>query len=435
MFLQKLTTLPFMINMTEPAPQTGQLVSTANTQVNRSSTVVSLELLRGLASLDVFLWHLLNSKISLIYIPGLYRALAWSKESVIIFFVLSGYVISLSQQRLHRPAAQFLKARFKRIEPIYLISLAAAILVSSLIHSPITLWQAIGHLFFLQSYEGTLVPPIAANGPLWSLGTEFEFYMAFTFILLLNKPSLLLAWWWLAIAGMLIRHMGYLSSGFDGLFLEFLGLSPCWLVGYFAAGFRCARSLTLVQAVTLFLMIPLVSNSDFGSMLKMWGSYDDLKCYFLALLIAPLIHTLAVRQLYPEAKPLKQGWLIVLITYVCVVLYALLYPAYTFPRLNWLILCEIALAPPAFYVLGHLFLPAVPVWPINSEVFRKTAVFLGGGSFALYAIHVPVLVFVEYFVSNHYLQFPFVILIVASCVLFLEYLIQPRMAFWIDRIL
>ncbi|MEI9998378.1 MAG: hypothetical protein WDO13_04040 [Verrucomicrobiota bacterium] len=32
--------------------------------------VTSLELLRGLASLDVFLWHMLNADSGVIFIPG-----------------------------------------------------------------------------------------------------------------------------------------------------------------------------------------------------------------------------------------------------------------------------------------------------------------------------------------------------------------------------
>ena len=151
--------------------------------------------MRGLASLDVFLWHLLNSDSGFPRLPGLYRMVGWSRESVIVFFVLSGYVIALSQQRLHRTALPFFKARVKRIVPLYLIALAAAIFVGWIMHTPCTSWQIIGHLLFLQSFEGSLVAPLPTNGPLWSLGTEFEFYMTLVLILALRKPSLMMVWW------------------------------------------------------------------------------------------------------------------------------------------------------------------------------------------------------------------------------------------------
>jgi peptidoglycan/LPS O-acetylase OafA/YrhL len=168
----------------QPAPRT-----------KGAGTVATLELMRGLASLDVFLWHLLNSDCGMPKIPGLYRVVGWSRESVIVFFVLSGYVIALSQQRLHRAALPFFKARVKRIEPLYLIALGAAIVTGYVVAEPCSLWQIIGHLFFLQSYEGSFVAPLPTNGPLWSLGTEFEFYGTLVLILALRKPALIYLWW------------------------------------------------------------------------------------------------------------------------------------------------------------------------------------------------------------------------------------------------
>lgn len=406
-----------------------QLKGAQQVRKKSSGTVASLEFIRGLASLDVFIWHVLNTNIRFVHIPGLYWAVGWARESVIVFFVLSGYVIALSQQRFHRGAGQFFKARVKRILPIYLISLAVALLVGAAIHAPCTLWRIVGHLLFLQSFEGSLVPALATNSALWSLGTEFEFYMLFTLVLLLRKPGLMLVWWWAAIAGMLIRHAGYFSTGAEGLLLEFLGLSPCWLLGYFAAGFGGTRSLSLLQALVLFLMIPMVSWSDFGSINMSPDGYDDIKCYFFALLIVPLIHTLAVRQLYPEAKPFRQGWLGVLIIYLCLVVYALSHAIVTLSTMFGL-----AAIPALFFLLGYLFLPTRPVWPVNTEAFRRVALFLGGGSYALYAIHTPLMCCVIYFVSNRYLQLPLLVLLLVCAVPLLEYVVQPRMASWIDRV-
>ena len=399
------------------------------TRQKNSGTIASLELIRGLASLDVFLWHVLNDNIGFVHIPGLYRAVAWARESVIVFFVLSGYVIALSQQRKHRDAPRFFKARVKRILPIYLVALAVALLVTAALHASCTPWQVVGHLLFLQSYEGHLVPPLQINGTLWSLGTEFEFYILFTLILICRKPGLLWLWWWLSIAGMLIRYFGYFGSGAQGLLLEFLGLSPCWLLGYFAAGFRDTRSFSFLQSVALFVMIPMVSWANFGAPIYGADGFDDLKCFFLALLIVPLIHALAVRQLYPGARPVRNGWGVVIITYICLAVYAL-----THPMASMTMMMIYAIAPLIIFLMVYGCSGRGMTGIFHSEAFRRTAIFMGGASYALYAIHTPLMFWVEHVISNRTLQFPFLVLLVAGSVLLLEFVLQPWAASWIDRL-
>jgi exopolysaccharide production protein ExoZ len=397
-----------------------------------TSTVATLEFMRGLASLDVFVWHLLNADSGIPIVPGMYRVLGWSRESVIVFFVLSGYVIALSQQRLHRTALPFFKARVKRIVPLYLIALAAAVFTGWVVHLPCSAWQITGHLLFLQSFEGSFVAPLPTNGPLWSLGTEFEFYMTLVLILALRKPRLMTVWWTLALAGLAIRYTGYVSSGAEGLLLEFLAVSPCWLLGYLFAGFASRHSMTLVQGITLFLMIPLVSYSDYGTVLASDGAFDDLKCLFLALLIAPLIHSLAVRQLYPQAQPIRYGWLIVLGVYALVAGWAVVHPLRGFHPLPQSFLLAL---PVVVFCVGNLILLGGPAWPSGlGAPFRRVAIFLGGGSYALYAIHTPILFLAITWVGNRHLRFVILILATAAAVVILEYVVQPLLAGLIDRV-
>jgi peptidoglycan/LPS O-acetylase OafA/YrhL len=405
----------------QPAPRT-----------KGAGTVATLELMRGLASLDVFLWHLLNSDCGMPKIPGLYRVVGWSRESVIVFFVLSGYVIALSQQRLHRAALPFFKARVKRIEPLYLIALGAAIVTGYVVAEPCSLWQIIGHLFFLQSYEGSFVAPLPTNGPLWSLGTEFEFYGTLVLILALRKPALIYLWWALALGGMAVRYTGHVSSGAEGLALEFLAISPCWLLGYLFAGFASRYSLSLISALTLFLMVPMVSYSDYGTVLGSDGAFDDLKCFLLALLIVPLIHALAVRQLFPEAKPLRHGWLIPLAVFIVVALWAKTHPLSGFHPLPMAVFIVL---PAAFFVFAHLIAVGEPQWPSGwGKPFRRVAIFLGGGSYALYVIHTPILLLTTALVGNLHLRFAVLLVATAAAVVVLEYVIQPRAAWLIDRV-
>jgi peptidoglycan/LPS O-acetylase OafA/YrhL len=417
--------------MAEPASEEAKSEIAAAPRKKGSGTIASLELLRGLASLDVFLWHLLNAPSGFPRIPGLYRVAGWSRESVIVFFVLSGYVIALSQQRLHRTAALFFKARVKRIVPIYLVALGAAVLVGYIARQPCTTWQIIGHLFFLQSYEGSFVAPLQTNGPLWSLGIEFGFYVLLTLILAVRTPALVFAWAAASIIGVFIRYSGYFGTGAEGLLLEFLGLSPCWLMGYFVAGLRAKYSLTLFQAITLFLMIPMVSYSNYGAVLPNDDTFDDLKCLFFAFLIAPLIHTLAVRQLHPAAKPLPHGGLIVLVVFLIVAAWAVTHPMHMFRPLPVVVP---VLLPVVFCAGAHLLLPKKTSWPVTTIAFRRVALFLGGSSYALYAIHTPLLYLAVAWIATPQLRFAVLLFAIAGAVVFLEYVFQPRASGLIDRL-
>lgn len=397
-------------------------------------TVAALELLRGLASLDVFFWHTINCDSGFPHIPGLYRLVAWSRESVIIFFVLSGYVIALSQQRRHRPALPFFKARVKRIEPLYLIALAVTIVVSWIAHTPCTTWQIVGHLLFLQSFEGSVVHQISAGAPLWSLGIEFQFYMTLVLILALRRPALTLVWGVLSLIAVGIRYTGYVSSGAEGLLLEFLGLSPCWLLGYFFANFRSRYSFTLVQAIALFLLVPLAAYSDFGTVIPRFEGFDNLKCLIESLLVVPLIHTLAVRQLYPGAKPMPFGGILPPVLYFALAWWVVHYRwPVPFPLPIWFLLA----VPVVFYGMAHLVLLSGPelarAFPAG-DLFRRVSIFLGGASYALYVIHWPLTVLVMAIIPVLAWRWPVLLILVSISVVVLEYVVQPRLAALVDRL-
>ena len=192
----------------------------------------------------------------------------------------------------------------------------------------------------------------------------------------------------LSLAGLAVRYTGHVSSGVEGLLLEFLAISPCWLLGYLLAGFASRCSLRLVPAITLFLMIPMVSYSNYGTVLVSAFAFDDLKCFFMALLIAPLIHTLAVRQLYPAAKPLPHGGLMVVALFLIVAGWAATHPVLGFHPLPMFVLMMI---PVVFFLVAHLILLGHTPLQVKTGAFRRVSLFLGGGSYALYVIHTPVL--------------------------------------------
>ncbi len=79
--------------------------------------LAGLEILRALAALLVFMNHLSKDVEGFPHVLLLQMIQNFATEAVIIFFVLSGAVITLSQQEKPRSIADYMKARFIRIYP------------------------------------------------------------------------------------------------------------------------------------------------------------------------------------------------------------------------------------------------------------------------------------------------------------------------------
>lgn len=95
--------------------------------------------------------------------------------AVLVFFVLSGYVIAFSEPKPLTRASipTYIKKRFIRIYPIYLVCLILALAVAGTIYSPAII---LSHLTMTQ---GVLSPTINSISPSWSLCYEILFYTVF----------------------------------------------------------------------------------------------------------------------------------------------------------------------------------------------------------------------------------------------------------------
>jgi peptidoglycan/LPS O-acetylase OafA/YrhL len=145
--------------------------------------IIELEFLRGFVAFYIFLHHVLCKYIDCnIYISKLF---IFGQEAVIIFFLLSGYVISLSQFRREYNFRTYFMHRFLRIYTVVILSIILSYIVFSYINNSwsIDFKSLILNLFMLQDKPdlkpGVLVAPIFHNEPLWSLSYEWWFYMIF----------------------------------------------------------------------------------------------------------------------------------------------------------------------------------------------------------------------------------------------------------------
>jgi len=233
---------------------------TKGVPVQKRERLWQLEALRGLAALHVLLNHVFNSYLNV-------RHAIWNfpfrfgQEGVLIFFLLSGFVICYAHGSPGADAGGFrtyLLKRGRRIYPIFIVSiLLAYALQHTATHrsAAVDFHSFLGNFFMLQDNPGkagVFVEPFADNEPLWSLSYEWWFYMMFYPI---NK--------WVPGTKQKYLVMGLCAIGLTGnLFIpnsvfNFLVLFPIWWAGvelareFLAKGdvtFRRQRGMLLLLA-------------------------------------------------------------------------------------------------------------------------------------------------------------------------------------------
>jgi peptidoglycan/LPS O-acetylase OafA/YrhL len=213
-----------------------------------------LNLLRFAAAMLVLLSHFAYARYSgggLLWV----RRLNLGSDAVILFFVLSGYVISYTAERKDHALGQFL---FNRATRIYTVALPALLLgfacdrlgaalapelYGDWWYNPLPLWELLlrGLSF---SNEWYLWPQrLGTNGPYWSLSYEVSYYLLFAAAFYLRGAS----------RAALIA----LGAGLAGL--NILLLMPAWLCGV-ALYRRLSRGATVERAAALgYALLPVAA--------------------------------------------------------------------------------------------------------------------------------------------------------------------------------
>jgi peptidoglycan/LPS O-acetylase OafA/YrhL len=219
-----------------------------------------LDLLRGFAAVSVVVYHI----IEIFHwrdFPSSNPFFTWFRIGgfgVDLFFVISGFVITLSAFKLldRYPgdyAGIYCTRRLARIVPLHYATclLSVALLTPGLMIQPGFWVHAVTHLSFLHNWLPQTNGSI--NGPNWSLGVEMQFYLV---ILLLlprlrhARPSWVLAaciatsWSWRSVAFALFH--GRIRAGVN---LTWLGTSQVFgMMDEF--GFGIALAIILHQGGT-----------------------------------------------------------------------------------------------------------------------------------------------------------------------------------------
>ena len=167
----------------------------------------------------------------LVYFFGLFK---FGHEAVIIFFVLSGFVIHLKQANIDYNFQNFktityIKKRVIRIYPTLLVSFLLCVLVDFLFYKFTPSSLEIFSKYTLSSflYNLFLIPdaPIwGHNFPVWSLKHEWFFYMMYPFLLWLSHKNLFFP---------LIVALGLYSTYFLGFNIPLVGPAAYTLLVWF----------------------------------------------------------------------------------------------------------------------------------------------------------------------------------------------------------
>ena len=241
---------------------------------------VLLDLLRGVAALLVLLGHWRNllfidypqltSHKAMLLVP--YALSSAGHQAVVIFFVLSGYLISRSIfgsfARNQWNWSGYLTHRLVRLWVVLLPGLLLCALWDNLglhlhlapalysgavqnhitgdIHHTISAHIFFGNMFFLQS---VLVPIFGSDGPLWSLANEFWYYLLFPLGLVTLRRQFSLPQ--RIISGILfVGTAWFVRHGILPLF-------PIWLAGTVLALLPPPRVSRRARIITAILYFPL----------------------------------------------------------------------------------------------------------------------------------------------------------------------------------
>lgn len=149
----------------------------------------SLDALRLVAALVVFLGHLSHPRFTG-DILSIFRGI--EHDAVIVFFVLSGYVISYVVKNKDSTFQKYLTSRFSRLYSVVIPAICLTIIADSigLAFNPslydgiyadsYSLIRVTSNILFVQEFWGASVR-FFSNGPFWSLSYEFSYYILFAF--------------------------------------------------------------------------------------------------------------------------------------------------------------------------------------------------------------------------------------------------------------
>lgn len=398
----------------------------------------ALEAVRGLAALLVMLGHMLAAgpQLDMHYRPaGIWRYAPPGHLSVLVFFLLSGYVIGRANARpitTRSARLGYLKKRLVRLYPLYVLALALTAALAAAYHAPISLGAMSGYLGFLQ---GIVVAVPSYNQPIWSLPYEVLYYLLFLLVSARQWPA-----GWVAFAcagvGLLITRLGVLppvcgALAYGGTFW-FSGL---WL----ARRPPCERPLPYGTLLAYLLLLLSYQRLDalHTALQALHLDLDETQVGFferpivfsdlsLLLLGLPLLAAFTRRRIAGQRWLLPAALAVAGLYLASYVATGRIWQPFNF---------DTVFLPAFFYLLAvGAYAARRHVAPGGEWVVRKLAA-LGGVSYGVYIIHYPLLfVFHEVsFFRGTFITFLVRLFLYFAAVLALAWVLEYRLQPWVKK--
>ena len=337
----------------------------------------------------------------------------WATESVILFFLLSGIVINISQKRQNLSFFPFLKNRLLRIYPLFLVGFILAIITFLIIYKENLDFKVLsGNLLLLGSFQSYLVPVLKTNPVVWSLTYEMFFYFIFSLSILKYQRKFLHLWFVLSIICIPFYYMNF--TGLLGHLIAMFAFSSIWLLGYYMYEYRSLFVKQDLLTVLFFTaLLPGISRLHLSD-----NYYDVFKYFIFSIFSVPLFLFCINSKTNDNSPTININNFHKFIAFVLVAgLVVLCSNSLLLSKLIYLLL------PFIFFVLS--LMGEQPKF--NFSFLKSPALFLGKVSYAVYIIHFPIILLVNYLIP---VQFYYLSILVPSILVFalawcLEKYFQP----------
>lgn len=373
--------------------------------------LVGLDILRGLACLVVWMNHV---RVATDYFVDakynfMQSFMAWGREAVVIFFVLSGIVINMSTQN-KTDRLQYFRKRFLRIYPIFFVILVVCYIADYFIFcNPVNWANIVGNIFIQGMWPKFIVPTVPYDTATWSIACEAFFYVVFGIFFTANRRMVVWIWMALSIASIIFRlnHEYYLGAQYQ--FAILMNNSFLWLLGYLIYEYRDRIYANTQVALCGLMMVPLITRLN-----TLPISFRQTSYYIAGLYLIPLF--IYVLRKYSKAAPVKKEFVIrhIYILPVYLLNVWLLWQYSDSLRISKILYSAIPLVSVLLY--SRLLINAGK-WVYNK--LKALILFFADISYPLYLVHMPTMYFVYHFLPNQKLIGMILIGIIAISVSYL----------------
>jgi len=346
---------------------------------------IYLEFLRGISTVFILGWHM-----AFLAPTGhpTHLTAYWGTDALIMFFMLSGLVINLSETNKPKPVKAFLSNRFIRIYPQFVMGMLLAFLALYVTNTAFpSLKVILGNFFILSTmkdYMGYIVPSIQSNLPVWSLSFEVAFYVLFALTIGRNQKKAIFCWFMMALIAIPLYFFRPERDVLTHIIAVF-AFSSVWLVGYYIYQYRnyfYAEKYTVLFGLGI---LPLISRMQFSP-----NFYDPLKYFIFSIFAIPFFRYCL--QLPPAGKKIKMIYLVIPHTIFVIAALTIRY----MPLLNTIIYSTF---PYVYMFIGYV----INLLKIKSRLINfitKTGAITGKYSYPLYISHYTILFIFSKLIHN-----------------------------------